>query len=217
MQRGQRHKIRRPTGRRVLPPPKPTYHPVDLAASAASPTGCQRKSIRRRSNGAMAVEFALVFLASLSLFGLAGEFFRISMIDQTLARVTHQSAEAVSGLPDGDVECENTIQRVFDRDVGARWLFDRNGDDTVNIVFSFGTTWPAVTLSDEIGVAISWDDDPQTSVDWSDATTGSCGGDGSWLRLRSRFAIQPWFGPVRPFWGAMYRQHESWGRNSRTF
>ena len=75
----------------------------------------------------MAVEFALVFLASLSLFGLAGEFFRISMIDQTLARVTHQSAEAIAGLPDGDVECEDTVQSVFDRDVGARWLFDRNG------------------------------------------------------------------------------------------
>ena len=26
--------------RRVLPPPNPTYHPVDLAASAASPTVC---------------------------------------------------------------------------------------------------------------------------------------------------------------------------------
>ena len=177
----------------------------------------QPKSIRSRSNGAMAVEFALVFLASLSLFGLAGEFFRISMIDQTLARVTHQSAEAIAGLPDGDVECEDTVQRVFDRDVGARWLFDRNGDDTVNIIFSFGTAWPAVTLSDEIGVAISWDDDPEADVDWSDATTGSCGGDGSWLRLRSQLAIQPWFGPIRPLWGAMYRQHESWGRNSRTF
>lgn len=177
----------------------------------------QSKSISSRSAGAMAVEFGLVFLASLTLFGLAGEFFRLSMIDQTLARVTHQSAKAISGLPDGDVECRETVQRVFDRDVGARWLFDRNGDNTVNIVFSFGSTWPAVTLSDEIGIAISWDDDPVASVDWSDATTGSCGGDGSWLRLRSRFAVQPWFGPIRPLWGAMYRQHESWGRNSRTF
>ena len=165
----------------------------------------------------MAIEFALVFLASLALFGLAGEFFRMSMIDQTLAQVTHESAQAISGLPDGDVECEETIQRVFDRNVGARWLFDRNGNDTVDIVFSYNNVWPPVTLGDEIGVAISWDDDPEANVDWTDTTTGSCGGDGSWLRLRSRFAVQPWFGPIRPLWGATYRQHESWGRNSRTF
>lgn len=177
----------------------------------------QSKSILSRSTGAMAVEFGLVFLASLSLFGLAGEFFRLSMIDQTLARVTHRSAQAIARLPDGNAQCRETIERVFDRDVGARWLFDRNGDDTVNIVLSFGSTWPAVTLSDEIGVAISWDNDPNASVDWSDATAGSCGGDGSWLRLRSRFAVQPWFGPVRPFWGTMFRQHESWGRNNRAF
>ena len=176
----------------------------------------QPKSIRNRSAGAMAVEFGLVFLASLALFGLAGEFIRISMIDQTLARVTYESAKAISGLPEGDVDCENTIQRAFDRDVGARWLFDRNGDGTVNIVFSFGPLWPQVTLNDEIGIAISWDNDPETAVDWNDAITGSCGGDGSWLRLRSQFAVQPWFGPVRPFWGVMHRQHESWGRNSRT-
>lgn len=165
----------------------------------------------------MAVEFGLVFLASLSLFGLAGELFRISMIDQTLARVTHESARAISALPDGDVECEETIQRVFDGNVGARWLFDRNGNDTVDIVFSYGNAWPAVTLSNEIGVAISWDDDPEASVDWGDAIIGSCGDDGSWLRLRSRFALQPWFGPIRPLWGEMQRQHESWGRNTRTF
>ncbi len=165
----------------------------------------------------MAVEFALVFLASLSLFGLAGELFRLSMIDQTLAEVTHESAQAISGLPDGDVECEETIQRMFDRNVGARWLFDRNGNDTVDIIFSYSDTWPAVTLSDEIGIAISWDDDPEAGVDWTDVTTGSCGGDGSWLRLRSQFAVQPWFGPIRALWGATYRQHESWGRNSRTF
>ena len=167
----------------------------------------------------MAVEFSLVFLASLSLFGLAGELFRLSLIDQTLAEVTHESAQAVSSLPDGDVECEETIQRVFDRNVGSRWLFDRNGNDSVDIVFSYSDSdaWPSVTLGDEIGITISWDNDPEAGVDWSDATAGSCGGDGSWLRLRSQFAVQPWFGPVRPFWGATYRQHESWGRNSRTF
>ncbi len=195
-----------------------TCLPTDRVVIARSPmrTG-QPKSIRSRPTGAMAVEFCLVFLASLSLFGLAGELFRISMIDQTLARVTHQSARAIAGLADGDVGCEETIQEAFDQNVGARWLFDRNGNDTVDIAFSYGDAWPAVTLGDEIGIAISWDDDPEAGIDWTDATTGSCGGDGSWLRLRSRFAIQPWFGPVRAFWGEMNRQHESWGRNTRTF
>ena len=164
----------------------------------------------------MAVEFVLILLASLSLFGVAGELFRISMIDQALARATHQSARAIAGLADGGTACEAAVQGVFDTDVGARWLFDRNGDGTVGIVFSYGPAWPAVTLSDEIAVAISWDDDPDANVDWSDTTTGACGGDGSWLRIRSRFAIQPWFGPVRPFWGEMRRQHESWGRNTRS-
>ena len=175
----------------------------------------QAKSIRNRPAGAMAVEFCLVFLASLSLFGLAGELFRVSMVDQTLARVTHDSARAISALADGDVGCEDAIQGTFDRDVGARWLFDRDGNGTVDIVFSYGDAWPAVTLGDEIGIAMSWDDDPEAGIDWADTATGSCGGDGSWLRLRSRFAIQPWFGPIRPLWGTMFRQHESWGRNSR--
>lgn len=165
----------------------------------------------------MAVDFALVFLASLALFGLAGELYRISLIDQVLARVTHESAQAISALPDGNVGCEATIQGALNRNVGARWLFDRNGNNTVDIVFSYGDGWPAVTLSNEIGIAISWDDDPTNGVDWTDARAGSCGGDGSWLRLRSQFAVQPWFGPVRPFWGEMYRQHESWGRNTRTY
>lgn len=177
----------------------------------------QSRSNPRRSAGAVAVEFGLVFLASLSLFGVAGEMFRISMIDQALARVTHLGAKELAALPDGDEECEETVQRVFNGDRGARWLFDRDGDDTVSIVFSFGAEWPAVTLSDEIGIAISWDDDPDADIDWSDTIAGSCGDHGSWLRLRSRFAVQPWFGPVRPLWGTMFRQHESWGRNSRTF
>lgn len=165
----------------------------------------------------MAVEFALVFLASLSLFGVAGEIYRISMIDQTLARATHLSAEAIAGLPNGNNDCEDTIKDVFNSDVGASWLFDRDGDDSVDIDFTYNANWPAVTLTDEIGVAISWDDDPESGVDWSDATSGSCGGDGSWLRLRSRFAVEPWFAPARPFWGTMHRSHESWGRNNRSF
>lgn len=172
-------------------------------------------STRRRSGGAMAVEFALVFLASLSLFGVAGELYRISLIDQLLAHATHESARSIAGLPDGDVECEETIQRTFNASDRTRWLFDRDGNGTVDIVFSYQDAWPGVTLSDEVGVAISWDDDPEAGVDWSDAATGSCGDHGSWLRLRSRFAVQPWFGPVRPFWGTFFRQHESWGRNSR--
>lgn len=173
-------------------------------------------STRQRSSGAVAVEFALILLASLSLFGLAGELFRISMIDQTLARATHHAAQAISGLADGDVGCEDAIRGAFDRDVAARWLFDRDGDDAVNIDFSYGQEWPAVRLSQEIAIAIAWDDDPEASVDWGDVQAGSCGGQGSWLRLRSRIAVQPWFGPVRTLWGTMVRQHESWGSNSRT-
>lgn len=165
----------------------------------------------------MAVEFCLILASSLALFGLAGELLRVSLIDQILARVTHQSARAISGLANGDVGCEEAIQRTFDGNAGARWLFDRNGNNSVNIVFSYGDAWPAVTLTNEIGIAISWDEDPEAGIDWTDATTGSCGGDGSWLRLRSQFAIEPWFGPLRPFWGTMRRQHESWGRNTRTF
>ena len=121
------------------------------------------------------MEFSLVFLASLSLFGLAGELFRLSLIDQTLAEVTHESAQAVSSLPDGDVECEETIQRVFDRNVGSRWLFDRNGNDSVDIVFSYSDSdaWPSVTLGDEIAITISWTTTPKPVSTGPTRTAGS--------------------------------------------
>ena len=170
---------------------------------------------RRDARGAMTVEFMLILLASLTLFALVGEFFRISLIDQVLAGVTHRSTRAAAVLPT-DTGCVARVQAVFSGDDTARWLFDRNDDGTLAVEARIGTNWPATNPAQEVQIAITWDDDPDGGVDWSDGTAGSCGDTGSWLRVRSQITVEPWFVPFRALAPQGFTlQHESWGRNNR--
>lgn len=168
---------------------------------------------RRRMNGAMAVEFSLLLLSIMALFAFVAEFLRFSLIDQALAKATHQSARAVVALPTAS-GCEAAVTDAFTNDPTASWLLDRNGDGTLDIRVTTAGGWPAV--AGEVDVAISWDDDPANGVDWSDAAAGTCGGTGSWLRIRARTSILPWYGLFRPLMpNGLTRTHESWGRNNR--
>ena len=159
----------------------------------------------------MTVEFVLILLISiLVLFAPAGEFFRLSLIDQTLARATHLAARAAGSDPSN---CEAATKRAFEGDGAARWLLDLDGNGEIGVVSGDGDEeWPDGSSTQEVQVGVSWDGDLSDDEEWSE--TG-CGDPGSWIRVRARVRVQPWFGPARMFWDdeGIGREHESWARN----
>ena len=157
---------------------------------------------RRGVHGAVAVEYSVVLLASLALIAPAGEFLRLSFIDQTLARATHWAARAAAADPGN---CDAAVQAAFEADSAARWLFDVNDDGSIGIT-SGDDGWPDNSSASEVQVGVAWDADLSDGVSWPG--TG-CGDAGSWIRVRARLSVQPWFGPL----GVVRRQHESWARN----
>ena len=166
--------------------------------------------------GVFSVEFGLVMLIAIMLFAFVGEFLRISMVDQALATATHAAARAVATSPTGN-DCHNLAGNAIQNARSAEWILDKNGDGTVAFDAVTGTGWPMAGAA-EITIAISWDDDPAdaTGVDWSDATGTNCGGTDSWLRVRTRIAVDPWFGLFRlAVPNGIVLRHESWARNNR--
>ena len=175
---------------------------------------------RRTVRGAFSVEFAFMLLAAIALFALVGEFLRVSLINQVLATATKSAARRVASLVStAGNNCANAVTSAFSEDANARWLLDRNDDGTLSVNITTATTdiWPAVNAStSDIEVVLSWDDDPDGGVDWSDAVAGQCGGHGSWLRLRAQIAVPPWYGLFRPLApNGLVMRHESWARNTR--
>lgn len=165
--------------------------------------------------GAIAVEFAFLLFSVIALFAFVGEFLRLSLIDQQLARVTHLGARAVAGLR-VSAGCEAEIRRVFTGDNIAAWLLDANNDNLLDVVVRTAAGWPDRTLGGDVRVNISWDDDPVDGLNWGDAILGGCGRTGTWLRIRSQTTVRPWYGPFRALAPAgLFLQHESWGANSR--
>lgn len=168
-----------------------------------------RRAWGSRAGGALTVEYALVMFASLLLFGPVGEFFRLSLIDQTLARATHEAARAAAADPRN---CATAIAEAFAADSAASWLLDV--DDNGSIGIAAGTGWPPENSpTSEVLVGVSWDSNLADGVSW---TTGTgCGPDGSWLRLRAAILVRPWFGPAARVWpdGGIRREHISWARN----
>ena len=182
-----------------------------------TPSPSWKRSSRQRMTGAMAVEFSLLLLSIIMLFAFVGEWLRFSLIDQYLAQATHQSARAVAAQPTAS-GCEATVTNTFTNHATASWLLDRNNDGTLDVVVTTAGGWPGT--AGEVNVAISWEDDPndasETEIEWDDAAAGSCGGTGSWLRIRARAAPQPWYGPFRALMpNGMTLTHESWGANNR--
>lgn len=179
------------------------------------------KSRPRRARGAFTVEFALVLFAAITLFAVVGEFLRVSLLNQTLATTTKTAANSVASLlSTAGNNCQNAITTAFGADRNARWLLDLDNDGTlsVNVTTAAADQWPdAAASTSDVEVVISWDDDPNGGVDWSDSVAGDCGDTGSWLRLRAQVSVRPWFGLFRPLapngWPL---RHESWARNTRT-
>ena len=172
-------------------------------------------SSHKRARGMFSVEFGLITLIALTLFAVVGEFLRVSLYDQTLARATHLSAQAVARLPVSS-GCAAAVTNAFANDGTARWLFDENNDGTVTVGFTTADGWPA-SDANEVQVSISWDGNPSDGVDWSEAVAGQWGDTGSWLRVRSRLAVRPWFAPFRAAApNGVVLNHESWARNNRS-
>lgn len=145
--------------------------------------------------------------ASLMLFGPVGEFFRLSLIDQTLARVTHQAALAAAADPGN---CTTAIADAFAEDRAASWLLDLDENGGIGIAAG-NTGWPDNSSASEVLVGVNWDANLADGVSW---TGTGCGPDGSWMRVRAAVVVQPWFGPVRAVWpGGFRREHTSWARN----
>ena len=166
---------------------------------------------RRRTDheaGAIAVEFVLILIVSLMLFAPVGEFLRLSLIDQTLARATHEVARAAGAAGPGG--CEQAIVDAFQTDQAARWLFDRNEDGRVGVLRI--DDWPDGSSDQEVQVTILADDDLTDSTSFE--VVSACGDPGSWISVRARIVVRPWFGPLRPLWpDGIRRQFESWARN----
>lgn len=163
----------------------------------------------RRAGGAITVEFALILMGSLAFFGPVGEFYRLSLIDQTLARATHLGARAAGADPG---LCQSAVAAAFNADLMALWLLDTNDDGTIGVALMDDLSWPDGSPAEEVAITVAVDEDLFDGGDW--ATTAGCGTSGSWIELRARIVVQPWFGLLRTLWpDGIRRQRESWARN----
>ena len=161
----------------------------------------------------MAVEFALLLFSIILLFAFVAEALRFSLISQVLARTTHLSARSVVALPTAS-GCEAAVRSTFANNATASWLLDSNNDGALDVRVAIADGWPSD--AGEVNLALSWDDHPANGVNWNDAAAGSCGGTGSWLRIRARISALPWYGPFRALMpNGLPLTHESWGRNNR--
>ena len=165
----------------------------------------------RHANGAVAVEFVIVMMGALALFAPVGEFYRLSLFDQALARATHEGARAAAADP---VNCEQAVRDAFHANGLSLAMLDLDEDGTIGIVANPADPdgWPNGSSTEEVQVTVVADNDLFDGVDW-DVTAG-CGAAGSWIEVRSRIVVRPWFGPLRAIWSnGIRRQQESWARN----
>ena len=166
------------------------------------------RGARRRVAGVAAVEFALILTTVVAFVATVGEFFRIVLVDQALARATYAAARAAGAR---SANCDAEIDASFQTAGVTRWLLDRNGDGRVAVIQG-ASGWPDGSAAQEVQVNVRWDDD------LSDGSTlpgsSGCGGPGSWISVRSRIVVHPWSGLAGlVFAGGVHREHESWARN----
>lgn len=162
------------------------------------------RKARHRSAGAVVVEYTVVLLVFVAFMTTVAEFYRISLVDQVLARATHDAAIAAGRDP---ARCEDAVKSAFTENRVARWLFDR--DDSGAIGFAMGSgAAPDGTSLQEIRVAVAADDGSLANgVDFS---TPNCGTNGSWIRVHSTVPVRPRFAT-----GTILRWHTSWAVNQR--
>ena len=150
--------------------------------------------------GIIAVEFGLVLLVFATLLTFVGEFYRLSLVDQALARATQLSAAAAGSDPS---QCGDAARRAFAGDQLARWLFDRDGDGGIGFVADAG---PDGSGAQEVRLDIAADDGViATGVDF---TSPLCGVAGSWIRVRAVVPVRTKFGT-----GTILRRYDGWALN----
>lgn len=137
-----------------------------------------------RNRGAMALEYTLMLLLFLIVLSFAGEFCRISLFDQALARATHLATVAASQERD---RCGQAFAEAFADDALARWLLDQ--DDNGSIEFQIGRVAPP----GEVLVVFSSDDGVVSNAVQFEQGNG-CGAPGSWLDVRTFISIRTRFG-----------------------
>ena len=141
-----------------------------------------------RESGLIALEFGLTLLVFLPLLFAVGEFYRLSLCDQALARGVHLAARAAGSDPEN---CAQAARAAFEDDLLAGWIFDRDDDGSIGFVSGAG---PDGSSAQEVRIDISSDDgDLSNGVDFAGS---ACGDSGSWIRIeavvsvRARFAFR---------------------------
>ena len=146
------------------------------------------------------VEFVLVLMVMLPVTFAAGEFGRVSLADQILARATHRAAVAAARNAD---DCLNEARETFNDDAIARWLFDADDDGAIR--FATGAA-PDPEKGEEVRLVIAADDgDLSNDIDFAVA---GCGQAGAWIRAETAVPIRSRFGL-----GTMTRRYTAWALN----
>ncbi|MCZ0941680.1 MAG: hypothetical protein OXJ53_01340 [Gammaproteobacteria bacterium] len=190
---------RSPSGRIVAPRP--------LAVARCGGRGA------RQMRGAYLVEFVMIMFVALALVTPLAEFLRLSMIDQALARATHNAALAVQGNP---ANCQAEIESAFEDDLLAGWLLDADDDGSVTIrVPDTRAAADGPLGAEEVLVVVDWDDPRDGAVCWDSQSAGCAdtgcaafGVDHGWLQLRARVGVATWTG-VDLWPGDFEREHRS--------
>ena len=159
-----------------------------------------RTTAAHRAGGIVAVEFGLVLLVFATFLTFVGEFYRLSLVDQALARATQLGATAAGSDPD---RCADAARRAFAGDRLAQWLLDLDGDGGIGFVVGAG---PDGSGGQEVRMDIAADDGViATGVDF---TTPLCGVAGSWIRVRVVVPVRMRFGA-----GTILRRYDGWALN----
>ena len=154
----------------------------------------------RRVGGIVAVEFALVLTVFATLLTFVGEFYRLSLIDQVLARATQRAAAAAGSDP---ARCGDAARQAFAADQLSQWLFDRDGDGVIGFVAG---AEPDGSGAQEVRLDIAADDGViATGVDF---TSPLCGVAGSWIRVRAEVPVRVKFSN-----DTILRRYDGWGLN----
>ena len=158
-----------------------------------------------RARGVYVVEFVLVLMVMLPFTFAAGEFGRVSLADQILARATYRAAVAAGR---NAADCVNEARAAFAEDAVALWLFDLDDDGRLGFVTGTAPDPDADPVA-EVRLDIAADDgDFSADGDRSDDFTAGCGGAGSWIRVSASVVVRARFGI-----GDILRRSESWALN----
>lgn len=159
---------------------------------------------RTRESGAVALEFGLTLLVFFPLLFAVGEFYRLSLCDQALARATHLAARAAGSDP---ANCEQAARTAFQGDSLAGWLFDRDASGSIGFVSGEG---PDGSAGGEVRIDIDANADlsPDGDSGGLNFNAALCGDPGNWIRIRAVVPVRARFA-----FREVLRQRVSWALN----